>query len=97
MSGMSSAEASSAALPFDWMNACRFASQKLREDVLVDLVAHVVPADHRRGKRALLREADRAVDRHPAQDARVQELPPPAADLPDALVGLPPVRDTPNR
>ena len=51
----------------------------------------LVPARERRRERALAGEADRAIDRHPAHHARVEELLPPAAHLPDALVGLAPV------
>src|SRR5881409_3479559 len=61
------------------------------EDVAVDLVAHVVPAYQWSRERALLRQAHGAVERRPAEHARVEELLAPAAHLPDALVLVAPV------
>src|SRR5439155_499530 len=68
-----------------------FGVPEVGEDVAVDLVAHVVPANQWSRERALLRQAHRAVERRPAEHAREEELLAPAAHLPDALVLVAPV------
>lgn len=56
------------------------------EDIPVNGVANPMPSRDRCRERAAHREPHRTVDRHPAEDPRVQELAPPASALPDALV-----------
>ena len=64
--------------------------EAVRADVGVDLVAQGAPALHRPVQRVLLDRAHGAVERDPRHDLRVDEVPPLAADLPDALVRLAP-------
>src|SRR5579859_1802219 len=64
-------------------------------DVFVDGVPDAEPFRHRPRKRTVARDPDRAVERHPAHEARVHEFLPPPADLPDPLVGLLPVARDP--
>ena len=64
-------------------------------DVAVDGVTRLVPAGEGSRKRPSIREADGPVDRHPAHHPRVEELPAPTSDFPDALVRFSPVRAHP--
>jgi hypothetical protein len=45
---------------------------EMSPDVLLDGIAAGHPLDERRGQRALRRQADRPVDRHPAHHSGVQ-------------------------
>jgi hypothetical protein len=61
------------------------------EDVLVDRIPGAQPFLQRGREGTLPGQADGAIHGHPAHQARAEELPGAAANLPDALVGLLPV------
>jgi hypothetical protein len=59
----------------------------VREDLLVDPVAHAAPPGQWGRERAFRRQAQATVEGHPAQDAGVEELVQPTAYLPDPRIG----------
>ena len=90
-SGISRLDASRASEPKDCTNASRLGVPALRHDLLVDLVADLQPARPVGREGPLVGQPQAAIERDPAHELRVDEVPPAAAHLPDALVLPPPV------
>ena len=83
-------DASRSSLPNAWVKAPARSFQPALQDGRPDLVAGGRPAVHPVLGAELAGQGDRAVQRHPAHELGVQEVARLAADLPDALVLLPP-------
>src|SRR5258707_1996722 len=64
-------------------------------DLLIDCVASFEPIHQGRWQGPFARKADCAIECNPAHEARIQELPPTAAHLPDAFVRPPPIVSQP--
>src|SRR5258708_10785948 len=64
---------------------------EIRENVIPDLISRVLPDIERSRKGPLLSQAQRAIECDPAHNSRMEELPGPAAHLPDTLIRTPPI------
>src|SRR5215213_2447830 len=63
----------------------------LLHNLLIDLIAHFQPSLAVGGEGALVSESQATVYGDPAHELRVDEVPPPASDLPDSLIFTSPV------